>query len=142
MMKRLWVIGLVTLTALMSTAAPARAATSDMGATNRAGAWLATQVVAGHLPGFTGDADYGNTALGLLGLAATDDPSLRPTIDAMTGYLVTAGPTEGTASSRAAALAMVAAAFDLSPDAFGVDPVRQITADTAATGAIGASPGA
>lgn len=142
MLKRLWVIGLVTLTALLSTALPARAATSDMAAANRAGAWLSAQLTAGHLPGADAGSEFGNTAIGLIGLAATDDPSLKPGIDAMRAYLVEQGPTQGASSSRAAVLAIAADALGLAPTAFGVDPIEQITKDTAADGAVGAYPNA
>lgn len=137
MLKRLWVIGLVTLTALMSTALPARAAEPDLEPANRAGAWLATQLVDGHLPGTDPGSEFGGTALALIGMAATDDPALKPSLDAMTAYLKANGPAQGAASSRAAALAIAADALDLAPDAFGVDPVAAITADTQADGSVG-----
>lgn len=142
MFQRLWVIGLVTLTALLSTALPARAATSDPAAANRAGAWLATQLTAGHLPGADAGSEYGNTAIAVIGLAAADSPALEPAIQAMTAYLAANGPAQGATASRAAMLSIAADALGLAPTAFGVDPVAEITEETAADGAVGSLPNA
>lgn len=142
MLKRLWVIGLVTLVALSTTALPAHAATADLPAANRAGAWLAGQLVDGHLAGADAGSQFGNTAVGLVGLVAADDPGLTPAVEAMRSYLAAAAPTEGRTSSRAAVLAIAADALGLAPTAFGVDPVAEITRETAADGAIGSWPNA
>lgn len=143
-LKRTWVIGLVTLLTLSVGLAlgPATAVAADRASANRAASWLIAQLTAGHLPGVDSGSEFGNTALGLIGVAAADDLALQPGIDAMVAYLKANGPALGTTSARAAALGIAADALDLAPSAFGVDPLAAIAADTQPDGSIGSWPNA
>ena len=143
-LKRTWVIGLVTLLTLSFglVLGPATAVAADRASANRAASWLIAQLTAGHLPGADSGSEFGNTALGLIGVAAADDPALQPGIDAMVAYLMANGPALGTSSARAAALGIAADALDLAPSAFGVDPLAAIAADTQPDGSIGSWPNA
>lgn len=140
-LRRTLALSLVSAVAFTAFATPAQAA--EPTAVNRAAAWVADQVTDGRLD--DGFSPVGATADGLIGLAAANDPALRPTIDAMLAT-VRSGAAGYVASGGAAAagkLAVVAAAYDLDPRSFGgVDLVAELNDGVAADGSVGPYPSA
>lgn len=139
-MRRLFAALLISVLGLVPAALPAHAATSSA---NLAAHWLTTQVSGGALD--DGFSPVGASADGLIGLAAADDPALQPTVDALLAT-VQAGAKSYVAAgggSAAGKLAIVAAAYGVSPTNFGgVDLVSAIKAGMAPDGAVGPYPSA
>ncbi len=136
--RRLFAVLLVSLLGLL---APTQALAADLTAANKAGSWVATQVSGGQLD--DGFDPIGASTDGLIGLAATNDPALKPTIDTLLATVRANAKTYATSPGRAAKLALVAEAYGDDPASFGgVDLVSVMKAGVNADGSIGATPGA
>lgn len=143
-MKRLLRVvttALITLAALVTFAAPARAA-GDLQAASKAGQWLVTQLEGGdHLD--DGSGTMGPTADALLVLAGTEDSSFKAVADKMLAYLRTNAADYATNPGGAAKLLIVASTFGIDPTDFGgVNLVNATLAGVKADGSFGAYPGA
>ena len=140
-MRRLFAALLITSLGLLAPLTQAQAA--DLTAANKAAHWLTTQVSSGALD--DGFSKIGASADGLIGLAAADDPTLQPTIDALLAT-VKAGAAAYVSSGGGAAagkLAIVAAAYGIDPTSFGgVDLVAALKSGVAPDGAVGPYPSA
>lgn len=132
---RLLVTGTVTLTALLSIAAPARAA-SDLDAAGAAARWIAGQIDTVDHPSSAADV--------LLALAAARDASTADAARAALGVIRDAGAEYATAAPEAAAKLVIALdAVGEDPRTFipGTDLVALMEAGVADDGAFGSHPG-
>lgn len=134
-MTRTWRLLLATLLALVGLVAPSLPAQAAATGANAAARYLASTLV-----GETDDAYVASDVDALIGMAAANDAALQTDIDALLATVKAGAKTYATSGGRAAKLALVAQAYDLSPSAFGIDLVSLMKADIKADGSVGAYP--